>query len=212
MESEPNLLFPLLTFAGCLCATVGCLLLMRKSFAFSTRRKQMEKLSKSLGIAFDRGIKASECKAEGLDAEGNQLHICHKKVSLGPRKHPLLEITLKVDNAKGIGFNIASRSSTGDLGSKLGIKPLETGIDTFDQGFVVKSKDEQEVKSLLNEEIRALCHVTWDEKGAHGLLKLKGTELIYSESGSLFSDLQVRRLESAVSLMKLLKTELESLT
>jgi hypothetical protein len=184
----------------------------RRWWWFGRRDKQMLKLGQKLNIPVTGGTPGKEAKIDGEDAEGNHIRVYHHVEAYATTTQTILSTEIEIENPADISFSIALKSKAGAMANILGHKPLKTGDSNFDESFVVKSKTAEITNEILTAEIRELCHIAWDEKGAHGLMKLKGNILLYNESTSLFSDAQVRRIEAIVKLSKAIKHSLENLT
>jgi len=184
----------------------------RRWWWFGKRDKQMIKLGKKIGVSVTGGNPGTEAKIDGEDTDGNNIKVYHHVETYATTTQTILSTEIDVENPADISFSIALRSKAGTMANILGHKPLITGDSDFDESFVVKSKTVDIVNEILTPEIKELCHIAWDEKGANGLMKLKGDTLIYNESCSLFSDAQVRRFEAIIKLSKAIKKSLKNLT
>jgi len=76
-------------------------------------------------------------------------------------------------NPDGFRFHIYRRGFFTELGKKLGMQDIEIGAEPFDHDFVIKSNDEERVKTLfadpeLRRQLSALPQVSLEVKDSEG--------------------------------------------
>jgi hypothetical protein len=120
--------------------------------------------------------------------------IYHYTVSHGKSSTTYAAIRVAVDNPIGITFSFAEEGLLSKIGRSLGIEDVSIGDARFDKEFIVKGKPPEFLRTVLIPEIREKFYEAWD-RGARGILKLRGTEISYDEVGSITRDPVRKRFE-----------------
>ncbi len=109
------------------------------------------------------------------------------KVSTGKSTVTYTRIRAPYVNQNGFRFTIYKKSIFSDLGKLFGMRDIEIGYDEFDDSFIIKSNDEDKVRSLFsNEKLRQMIqhqpnfHLTVkDDEGFFGNHFPEGVDELY---------------------------------
>lgn len=135
----------------------------------------------NLQYSFSKYMFATLNSVQG-EYNGVQLNIYEKMVGSGKNQHVVTTFTL-ASSGLNFDFSIGKEQFFSKTGKLLGFKDIEFGDAAFDKAFLMKSKSEDEFRSLMNYENQARLTAIKDDLA--GTISCKDGLLSYSITGVL---------------------------
>jgi|GEM_PF-2747594 len=135
---------------------------------------------------------------------GKELSIYHFSKGSGKNKTSYAALDVPLDKTPDpkdeFKMSISAVGWMSHIGVALGRKPMETGDETFDKQFIIKSNRPEIATAILLPELRTKLTAIWDENAAKGVINIHEGRVHYEESGYIRTDAHVRRFCAIAAL------------
>ena len=139
----------------------------------------------------------------------NALKIYHFTRGSGKNSTTYAAIQFSNLNTKELKCEIYEQGLLSKIGKTLGMQDIPVGNAKFDERFIIKSDDQNFIRTILLPEIQERILEAWDQQNARGRITLNNNILAYEEIGTIRDDATRERFKYMLSVMYLLRDAID---